>query len=179
MIAAVSPSSMFYDDTYNTLKYANRAKDIKSSVSMLVFIDLLSSIVIQHQEKESCYFQKIIISLTFVSKFCSVTSSFLESTLLHLSDRCSRYRADTSSVLKATQLYQWHYAASLRVCFVSIKFRNNLQLIEFTAGFSILLLLSQRTVKHVKEMSEQLYKSQSRFVTGRIQLEPRSMELYQ
>lgn len=33
MIAAVSPSSLFYDDTYNTLKYANRAKDIKSSVS--------------------------------------------------------------------------------------------------------------------------------------------------
>ncbi|XP_038621099.1 kinesin-like protein KIF18A [Tachyglossus aculeatus] len=32
MIAAVSPSSMFYDDTYNTLKYANRAKEIKSSL---------------------------------------------------------------------------------------------------------------------------------------------------
>ncbi|XP_012657134.1 kinesin-like protein KIF18A [Otolemur garnettii] len=32
MIAAVSPSSIFYDDTYNTLKYANRAKDIKSSL---------------------------------------------------------------------------------------------------------------------------------------------------
>ncbi|XP_043337079.1 kinesin-like protein KIF18A [Cervus canadensis] len=32
MIAAVSPSSVFYDDTYNTLKYANRAKDIKSSL---------------------------------------------------------------------------------------------------------------------------------------------------
>ncbi|XP_060228175.1 kinesin-like protein KIF18A isoform X1 [Meriones unguiculatus] len=31
MIAAVSPSSLFYDDTYNTLKYANRAKEIKSS----------------------------------------------------------------------------------------------------------------------------------------------------
>lgn len=42
MIAAVSPSFMFYDDTYNTLKYANRAKDIKSSVSILAFIDLLS-----------------------------------------------------------------------------------------------------------------------------------------
>lgn len=42
MIAAISPSSLFYDDTYNTLKYANRAKDIKSSVSILVFIDLLS-----------------------------------------------------------------------------------------------------------------------------------------
>ncbi|KAM4846482.1 kinesin-like protein KIF18A isoform 1-T2 [Thomomys bottae] len=32
MIAAVSPSSLFYEDTYNTLKYANRAKDIKSSL---------------------------------------------------------------------------------------------------------------------------------------------------
>ena len=33
MIAAVSPSSLFYDDTYKTLKYANRAKEVKSSVS--------------------------------------------------------------------------------------------------------------------------------------------------
>ncbi|XP_035747080.1 kinesin-like protein KIF18A isoform X3 [Egretta garzetta] len=40
MIAAVSPSSMFYDDTYNTLKYANRAKDIKSSLkSNVVSVD--------------------------------------------------------------------------------------------------------------------------------------------
>ncbi|KFV89959.1 Kinesin-like KIF18A, partial [Eurypyga helias] len=40
MIAAVSPSSMFYDDTYNTLKYANRAKDIKSALkSNVVSLD--------------------------------------------------------------------------------------------------------------------------------------------
>ncbi|XP_066492740.1 kinesin-like protein KIF18A [Tiliqua scincoides] len=40
IIAAVSPSSMFYDDTYNTLKYANRAKDIKSSLkSNVVSLD--------------------------------------------------------------------------------------------------------------------------------------------
>ncbi|NXW88517.1 KI18A protein, partial [Alopecoenas beccarii] len=40
MIAAVSPSFMFYDDTYNTLKYANRAKDIKSSLkSNVVSVD--------------------------------------------------------------------------------------------------------------------------------------------
>ncbi|KFO89285.1 Kinesin-like KIF18A, partial [Buceros rhinoceros silvestris] len=40
MIAAVSPSSMFYDDTYNTLKYANRAKDIRSSLkSNVVSLD--------------------------------------------------------------------------------------------------------------------------------------------
>ncbi|XP_067850188.1 kinesin-like protein KIF18A isoform X2 [Heptranchias perlo] len=32
MIAAISPSSLSYDDTHNTLKYANRAKDIKSSI---------------------------------------------------------------------------------------------------------------------------------------------------
>ncbi|XP_044126274.1 kinesin-like protein KIF18A [Bufo gargarizans] len=40
MIAAVSPSSLSYDDTYNTLKYANRAKDIKSAVkSNVVSLD--------------------------------------------------------------------------------------------------------------------------------------------
>ncbi|NXY78369.1 KI18B protein, partial [Glareola pratincola] len=32
MIAAVSPSVLAYEDTYNTLKYANRAKDIKLSL---------------------------------------------------------------------------------------------------------------------------------------------------
>ncbi|CAH2326143.1 kinesin KIF18A [Pelobates cultripes] len=40
MIAAVSPSSLSYEDTYNTLKYANRAKDIKSAVkSNVVSLD--------------------------------------------------------------------------------------------------------------------------------------------
>ncbi|KAM8940277.1 kinesin-like protein KIF18A isoform 2-T2 [Pelodytes ibericus] len=40
MIAAVSPSSSSYDDTFNTLKYANRAKDIKSAVkSNVVSLD--------------------------------------------------------------------------------------------------------------------------------------------
>ncbi|XP_073427062.1 kinesin-like protein KIF18B isoform X2 [Dendrobates tinctorius] len=32
MIAAISPSCLSYDDTYNTLKYANRAKEIKLSL---------------------------------------------------------------------------------------------------------------------------------------------------
>ena len=32
MIATVSPSSLAYEDTYNTLKYADRAKEIKLSV---------------------------------------------------------------------------------------------------------------------------------------------------
>ncbi|XP_072348428.1 kinesin-like protein KIF18A isoform X1 [Scyliorhinus torazame] len=32
MIATVSPSAFSYEDTYNTLKYAHRAKDIKSSL---------------------------------------------------------------------------------------------------------------------------------------------------
>ncbi|KAE8593913.1 hypothetical protein XENTR_v10019373 [Xenopus tropicalis] len=32
MIAAISPSALSYDDTYNTLKYANRAKEIKLSM---------------------------------------------------------------------------------------------------------------------------------------------------
>ena len=32
MIANVSPSSMSFEDTYNTLNYANRAKNIKTTV---------------------------------------------------------------------------------------------------------------------------------------------------
>ncbi|XP_043939286.1 kinesin-like protein KIF18A [Protopterus annectens] len=40
MIAAISPSAFSYDDTYNTLKYANRAKEIKLSVkSNVVSLD--------------------------------------------------------------------------------------------------------------------------------------------
>jgi len=34
MIANVSPSSTSYEDTYNTLKYAARAKQIKKTVSL-------------------------------------------------------------------------------------------------------------------------------------------------
>lgn len=33
MIANVGPSSVSYEDTHNTLKYANRAKNIKTRVS--------------------------------------------------------------------------------------------------------------------------------------------------
>ncbi|XP_065506938.1 kinesin-like protein KIF18B [Caloenas nicobarica] len=40
MIAAVSPSTLAYEDTYNTLKYANRAKEIKLSLkSNVVSVD--------------------------------------------------------------------------------------------------------------------------------------------
>lgn len=36
MIANVAPSVLSYEDTYNTLKYATRAKEIKSAVSQTV-----------------------------------------------------------------------------------------------------------------------------------------------
>lgn len=45
MIAAVSPSNHSYEDTYNTLKYADRAKNIKSNVRKLLLtliFDLLN-----------------------------------------------------------------------------------------------------------------------------------------
>lgn len=55
MIAAVSPSSLFYDDTYNTLKYANRAKDIKSSQLKSNVLNLSSHI---SQYVKICNMQK-------------------------------------------------------------------------------------------------------------------------
>lgn len=36
MIANVNPSHVFFDDSHNTLKYANRAKNIKVTSSCLV-----------------------------------------------------------------------------------------------------------------------------------------------
>src|SRR5271170_328064 len=33
MIVCISPSSLHYDETHNTLKYGNRAKEIKTKVS--------------------------------------------------------------------------------------------------------------------------------------------------
>jgi kinesin family protein 18/19 len=33
MIANIGPSNLCYEDTHNTLKYANRAKNIKTSVT--------------------------------------------------------------------------------------------------------------------------------------------------
>lgn len=41
MIAAVSPSSLTYEDTYNTLRYADRAKSIKAHVNIAI-TDILS-----------------------------------------------------------------------------------------------------------------------------------------
>ena len=35
MIANVSPSGLSYEDTYNTLKYADRAKQIKTKVGIV------------------------------------------------------------------------------------------------------------------------------------------------
>uniref|UniRef100_A0A8B9F4I1 Kinesin-like protein n=1 Tax=Amazona collaria TaxID=241587 RepID=A0A8B9F4I1_9PSIT len=57
MIAAISPSSMFYDDTYNTLKYANRAKDIRSSLkSNVVSLDshISQYVKICNEQKKEC-----------------------------------------------------------------------------------------------------------------------------
>ena len=39
MIANVSPSGLSYEDTYNTLKYADRAKQIKTKVGGVVVIE--------------------------------------------------------------------------------------------------------------------------------------------
>uniref|UniRef100_A0A2K6L0C0 Kinesin-like protein n=1 Tax=Rhinopithecus bieti TaxID=61621 RepID=A0A2K6L0C0_RHIBE len=59
MIAAVSPSSLFYDDTYNTLKYANRAKDIKSSLKSNVLNvnnHITQYVKICNEQKAEVYF---------------------------------------------------------------------------------------------------------------------------
>uniref|UniRef100_A0A8C6Y4X8 Kinesin-like protein n=1 Tax=Naja naja TaxID=35670 RepID=A0A8C6Y4X8_NAJNA len=67
IIAAISPSSLFFDDTYNTLKYANRAKDIKSSIkSNVVSLDSHVSQYVKickQQEKEILVYITMILEL--------------------------------------------------------------------------------------------------------------------
>lgn len=81
MIAAVSPSSLFYDDTYNTLKYANRAKDIKSSlksnvlnvdshISQYVKIcNVQKAEILRLKEKLKAYEQKALTDKNDCEKF--------------------------------------------------------------------------------------------------------------
>ena len=45
-----SPSSMTYEDTHNTLKYANRAKNIKASVSTSACIMLTHKIILENRD---------------------------------------------------------------------------------------------------------------------------------
>ena len=43
MIANVSPSGLNFDDTYNTLKYADRAKQIKTKVHVHALMNIVQS----------------------------------------------------------------------------------------------------------------------------------------
>uniref|UniRef100_A0AAQ5Z4Q9 Kinesin-like protein n=1 Tax=Amphiprion ocellaris TaxID=80972 RepID=A0AAQ5Z4Q9_AMPOC len=72
MIANVSPSSKSYDDTHNTLKYANRAKEIKSSLkSNVVSLDShigQYAVICEKQRQEVMAKFVIKVSLSRVSE---------------------------------------------------------------------------------------------------------------
>uniref|UniRef100_A0A8P4GKY1 Kinesin-like protein n=1 Tax=Dicentrarchus labrax TaxID=13489 RepID=A0A8P4GKY1_DICLA len=82
MIANVGPSSSTYDDTHNTLKYANRAKEIKSSLkSNVVSLDShigQYAVICEKQRLEIFFFHvfkfKLPYAAIFKAKF--VTSLF-------------------------------------------------------------------------------------------------------
>ena len=62
VVSVFSPSAMSYEDTYNTLKYADRAKNIKANVSIAkncYFIDFhfnCQNIVISNDFGRVMYF---------------------------------------------------------------------------------------------------------------------------
>ncbi|MEE6499070.1 hypothetical protein FKM82_003302 [Ascaphus truei] len=87
MIAAVSPSSFSYDDTYNTLKYANRAKDIKSTVkSNVVSLDshISQYVKICEQQKKEIAILKDKLK-TYEDKKAPVPGQTSQNLLLHSS----------------------------------------------------------------------------------------------
>ncbi|XP_070618136.1 kinesin-like protein KIF18A isoform X2 [Erythrolamprus reginae] len=73
IISAISPSSLFFDDTYNTLKYANRAKDIKSSIkSNVVSLDshISQYVKICEQQKKEISMLKEKLNAYEMGKIC-------------------------------------------------------------------------------------------------------------
>lgn len=64
MVATVSPSSLCYEDTLNTLKYANRAKEIraqlkKNVVNVQFHVHQYKQIVTQLREEVACLKEKL------------------------------------------------------------------------------------------------------------------------
>lgn len=77
MIANVSPSSMSYEDTCNTLRYANRAKKIKTSIKKNI-VDCQMHVttyikMVEEQKREIALLKQQIQSLESGSKTVSAT----------------------------------------------------------------------------------------------------------
>lgn len=65
MVAAVSPSALAYEDTYNTLKYASRAKEIRLSVRSSCCGDALCvwELLMAGRESAACWGRLVGASL--------------------------------------------------------------------------------------------------------------------
>jgi len=73
MIANISPGAICFEDTYNTLNYANRAKDIKSVVTrnVLSVSNHVSNyvLIINNLKQEN---EELKRALQKYSKYCDV-----------------------------------------------------------------------------------------------------------
>lgn len=88
MIANVSPLSNMYDDTHNTLKYADRAKQIKASVSHFSLAVVLPVLL---KRKLVPTNGGVVINVSISLCPCLVVCAQLKSNVLSLNSHVGQY----------------------------------------------------------------------------------------
>ncbi|XP_048377531.1 kinesin-like protein KIF18B isoform X3 [Stegostoma tigrinum] len=111
MIATISPSAISYEDTYNTLKYANRAKDIKSSLkSNVVSLDCHISkyaAICEELRKEVTQLKEKL--KTYEDAKCTVSNFGCSPVLAKLSNQHQRWVKSLQEVFADRQMIQKSY----------------------------------------------------------------------
>ncbi|XP_077444270.1 kinesin-like protein KIF18A [Stigmatopora argus] len=166
MIANISPSSKSYDDTLNTLKYANRAKEIKSSLKSNV-ISLNSHIgqyavicekqkqeIIQLKQKIKDYEQKVASSTTIPSQRHADVKRVSESLQQVFSNRAQirTEQLDLERQLKENELRQ-HYSEedNLQVQYISAKEKTEKATCKHERKIAMLRTQQQHICKRLKD----------------------------
>uniref|UniRef100_A0A4W3JMY4 Kinesin-like protein n=1 Tax=Callorhinchus milii TaxID=7868 RepID=A0A4W3JMY4_CALMI len=105
MIVSISPSSRCYEDTYNTLNYANRAKAIKSSLkSNVLNLDCHVS-----KYAKICEEQKKEVSKSFINSFLFLRFKEVLKNIFSKRQQIRNENLDLQLKLKETELKSYYH----------------------------------------------------------------------
>nr|XP_061811185.1 kinesin-like protein KIF18A [Nerophis lumbriciformis] len=167
MIANISPSSKSYDDTHNTLKYANRAKEIKSSLKSNV-VSLDSHIgqyavicekqrqqILQLKQKLKQYEEKAMSSSTTIHSQKQAEVKRLSESLQRVFSNRAQIRTeqlDLEGQLKENELRQrYSEEDNLQVQYISAKEKTDKATCKHERKIAMLRTEQQHIRKRLKE----------------------------
>uniref|UniRef100_A0A672F6H2 Kinesin-like protein n=1 Tax=Salarias fasciatus TaxID=181472 RepID=A0A672F6H2_SALFA len=159
MIANISPSSLSYDDTHNTLKYANRAKEIKSSLkSNVVSLDShigQYAVICEKQRQEVLLNNTKITFFSYLELFTfSVRSTVFEALQRIFSSRAQirQEQLDLERQLKENELRQrYSEEDNLQVQHFCAKEKTEKATCKFERKIASLRTQQQHICKRLKE----------------------------